>query len=144
MDDGLSWFSLRQNLPPVPVHDIALKDGDLIAGTHGRSFWILDDISVLRQLTPTLASARAHLFQPRDVPRITWGGGSPTGPRPTGANPPSGTILQYHIASARLGVRSSGPPGLGTSRKRTSSSGSIWPLGVRPLAMLERYSAVKR
>ena len=101
LDDGLSWFSLRQNLPPVPVHDIALKDGDLIAGTHGRSFWILDDVSALRQLTPAVASARAHLFQPRDVPRITWGGGAPAGARPTGANPSSGTILQYHIASTK-------------------------------------------
>jgi photosystem II stability/assembly factor-like uncharacterized protein len=104
LDDGATWFSLRQNLPPVPVHDIALKNGDLIAGTHGRSFWILDDLSALRQLTGDVASAKAHLFQPRDVPRITWGGGSPIGARPTGSNPASGTILQYRVAEANARV----------------------------------------
>ena len=66
-------------------------------------FW-LKYISALRQITPTLASAKAFLFQPRDVPRITWGGGAPTGARPTGANPASGTILQYYVSSANARV----------------------------------------
>ena len=50
-DDGAHWQSLRRNLPLVPVHDLAIKDGDLVAATHGRGFWILDDISPLRQMT---------------------------------------------------------------------------------------------
>src|SRR2546422_7005620 len=50
-DDGVSWQSLRRNLPLVPIHDLVIKEGDLVAATHGRSFWILDDISPLRQLS---------------------------------------------------------------------------------------------
>ncbi|PYP13749.1 MAG: hypothetical protein DMD52_15455, partial [Gemmatimonadetes bacterium] len=49
-DDGASWQSLRLNLPIVPVHDLVVKEGDIVAATHGRSFWILDDVSPLRQL----------------------------------------------------------------------------------------------
>ena len=49
MDDGAHWQPLQLNLPPVPIHDLAIKDGDLVAATHGRSFWILDDLSPLRQ-----------------------------------------------------------------------------------------------
>jgi photosystem II stability/assembly factor-like uncharacterized protein len=107
LDDGATWVSLRRNLPPVPVHDIALKDGDVIAGTHGRSFWILDDVSVLRQLTPAIASAKAHLYQPRDAHRVEWGGGffaqmaagnvSPA--RPVGSNPQSGLLIEYRLAA---------------------------------------------
>src|SRR6185369_16472197 len=52
-DDGTSWQRLQLNLPPVPVHDLAVRDGDLIAATHGRSFWVIDDISPLRQMTST-------------------------------------------------------------------------------------------
>ncbi|HEX5438418.1 MAG TPA: glycosyl hydrolase [Gemmatimonadaceae bacterium] len=103
-DDGAHWQSLRRNLPIVPVHDLTIKDGDLIAATHGRSFYIMDDISALRQLTPQVAKAPAHLFKPRDVYRVSWGrgfgggsGSSPTG-HPTGANPPSGAVVYYSLA----------------------------------------------
>ncbi|HET7563778.1 MAG TPA: glycosyl hydrolase, partial [Gemmatimonadaceae bacterium] len=102
-DDGAHWQSLRQNLPIVPVHDLAIKDGDLIAATHGRAFYIMDDISPLRQMTSQIAQADAHLFKPSDVYRVSWGGGfgrggsSPTG-HPTGANPPSGAVVYYTLA----------------------------------------------
>ena len=58
-DYGLNWQTLRRNLPIVPVHDLAIKEGDLIAATHGRSFWILDDLSALRQLHPDIARTPA-------------------------------------------------------------------------------------
>src|SRR5262249_6622550 len=67
-DDGAHWQSLRQNLPVVPIHDLIVKDGDLVAATHGRSLWILDDLTVLRQLhehlNGKLARTSAHLFAP--------------------------------------------------------------------------------
>jgi len=66
-DDGGTWQRLQLNLPAVPVHDLAIRDGDLIAATHGRSFWVIDDLSALRQLTPTLTSTESHLFKPRDA-----------------------------------------------------------------------------
>ncbi|MGI9519005.1 MAG: WD40/YVTN/BNR-like repeat-containing protein, partial [Pirellulaceae bacterium] len=74
LDDGLSWHRLNLNLPAVCVHDIKVKDEDLCIATHGRSFWILDDISPLRQISEDVANKSAHLYQPRDHTRLgrTW------------------------------------------------------------------------
>jgi photosystem II stability/assembly factor-like uncharacterized protein len=68
-DNGASWRSLRLNLPITPVHGIAIKDNDLLIGTHGRSFYIMENISVLRQLRPEMTTARLHLFAPPAVMR---------------------------------------------------------------------------
>ncbi len=73
LDDGANWLTLRRNLPPVPVHDIAIKDADVVLGTHGRAFWIMDDISSLRQLSAEVMAKDVHLFQPKDAYR-TFGG----------------------------------------------------------------------
>ncbi|MFL5505020.1 MAG: VPS10 domain-containing protein [Gemmatimonadaceae bacterium] len=103
-DDGANWQSLRRNLPLVPIHDLAIKEGDLIAATHGRSFWILDDLSALRQLTPEITRAPVHLFRPRKVYRAGFSGGGGTGAaggHPTGANPPSGGVIYYYLAQPR-------------------------------------------
>jgi photosystem II stability/assembly factor-like uncharacterized protein len=99
-NDGDSWQTLRRNLPIVPIHDLAVKEGDLVAATHGRSFWILDDLSALRQLTPTITTQGAHLFKPRNVYRANFGGGGgngASGDHPTGQNPPSGAIVYYWL-----------------------------------------------
>ncbi len=108
LDDGASWQKLELNLPPVPVHDLAVKEGDLVAGTHGRSFWILDDLSALRQADPAIAAKAAHLYRPRDVWRVSWGGGGGGGAaaasgnvtRPRGANPQSGAVVWYNLRDA--------------------------------------------
>jgi photosystem II stability/assembly factor-like uncharacterized protein len=103
-DDGANWQSLRRNLPIVPIHDLAIKEGDLIAATHGRSFWILDDLSALRQLSPEIPRLPAHLFKPRKVYRAAFGGGGGNGAaggHPTGANPPSGGVIYYTLSQAR-------------------------------------------
>ncbi len=101
-DDGARWQSLQRNLPPVPVHDMTIKEGDLIVATHGRGFYVMDDLSALRQLTPAIASKSAHLFKPRDAYRINWGGGfgggGGGGGGTTGANPPSGATVYYHLS----------------------------------------------
>jgi hypothetical protein len=101
-DDGGRWQSLQRNLPPAPVHDMTIKEGDLIAATHARGFYVMDDISTLRQLTPAIVAKSAHLFKPRDAYRIDWGGGFGGGGGgnagiPTGANPPSGATIYYHV-----------------------------------------------
>ena len=62
-DAGASWQSLRGNLPAVPVHDLVVKDSDLIIASHGRGFWILDNVTPLRQITPQVTQASAHLFE---------------------------------------------------------------------------------
>ncbi|MGN6759146.1 MAG: glycosyl hydrolase, partial [Thermomicrobiales bacterium] len=78
-DDGAAWSPLQGNLPVVPIHDLALKDSDLIAATHGRSFWILDDVSPLHQLLDTPAEAgQPRLFAPRPTVRPTGGGRRPS------------------------------------------------------------------
>jgi photosystem II stability/assembly factor-like uncharacterized protein len=69
-DDGDSWQSLRLNLPACPIYDLAVKDTDLVAGTHGRSFWILDDISPLRHWTDEVARQPVHLFPPTPAFRL--------------------------------------------------------------------------
>ncbi len=103
-DAGASWQTLRRNLPIVPVHDLAIKEGDLIAATHGRSFWILDDLSALRQLQPDVTRAPAYLFKPRRAYRAAFGGGGGTGAaggHPSGANPASGGVVYYWLAQPR-------------------------------------------
>jgi photosystem II stability/assembly factor-like uncharacterized protein len=94
-NDGASWQKLQLNLPPVPVHDLAIKEGDLIAATHGRSFWVIDDLSPLRQLTPAVTAKDAHLFTPRDAYRVSFagrggggGGGGGAGGAGAAAGPP--------------------------------------------------------
>jgi hypothetical protein len=74
-DDGDNWQSLQLNLPVTPIHDLVITQGDLIVGTHGRSFWILDDISPLRQIARDASEAEARLFAPRDTIRFTGAGG---------------------------------------------------------------------
>ena len=69
-DDGDSWNSLQLNLPPVPIHDMIIRDGDLAVATHGRALWILDDLSILHQFSDVDADAPAHLFKPRPAHRI--------------------------------------------------------------------------
>jgi photosystem II stability/assembly factor-like uncharacterized protein len=126
-DDGASWQSLRLNLPAVPIYDLVIKDHDLVAATHGRSFWILDDLTPLDQLTDEVVQASAHLFTPRPTYRLPppMGFGRPPGPgknymlaqgvpatyyetqSPTGQavrtfldagqNPPDGVVVTYYL-----------------------------------------------
>src|SRR4051794_15553244 len=64
-DDGDNWQSLRLNMPATSMRDLIIKDDDLAVATHGRGFWILDDITPLRQLTPAVTSSAAFLFRPQ-------------------------------------------------------------------------------
>jgi photosystem II stability/assembly factor-like uncharacterized protein len=96
-DDGGHWQSLQQNLPVVPVTDLIVHGADLVASTQGRAFWILTDLSPLRQLGRDVASAPAHLFAPSAA--IRTGGGGRHGPN-EGQNPPNGAILYYSLAEA--------------------------------------------
>jgi photosystem II stability/assembly factor-like uncharacterized protein len=101
-DDGANWQSLRQNLPVVPIHDLAIKDGDLIAATHGRSFWILDDLAPMRQLMPEVTGAERWLFAPSVAQRGPGGGGfgGGGGRAPVGRNPAAGAHLDFFFRQA--------------------------------------------
>jgi photosystem II stability/assembly factor-like uncharacterized protein len=93
-DDGARWQSLQLNLPVTPIHDLVVKGTDLVAATHGRSFWILDDVTPLRQLTPEVVRAPRHLFVPRTTVRM-GGGGGPGAAAGAGENPPPGVMVHY-------------------------------------------------
>jgi hypothetical protein len=102
-DGGGHWQSLRLNMPMVAVHDLAIEQDDLIAATYGRSFWILDDLSPLRQIDAQSSSAKAVLFAPRPAIRIRRDENqdTPLPPEiPAGKNPPDGAILDYFLPTA--------------------------------------------
>ncbi len=94
-DSGANWTSLQLNLPTVPVHDLVVKGNDLLLATHGRAFWILDDISPLRQPEKSAADATLRLYEPADAIRM-----HAPNPRPSaiaGENPPAGAILYAYV-----------------------------------------------
>ena len=98
-DDGNHWQSLRLNMPATSIRDLIIKDNDLVVATHGRSFWILDDITPLRQLTASVANS-THLFKPEIATRFRWNKwpDTPLPPEePGGANPPDGAIIDYQL-----------------------------------------------
>jgi photosystem II stability/assembly factor-like uncharacterized protein len=102
-DDGASFQPLKLNLPTVPVHDLVVKGGDLVLATHGRAFWILDDLSPLRQWNEQVAKADVHLFAPAAALRFRGGGGGRGSFQ--GQNPPAGAILYYQLARPQDSVR---------------------------------------
>ncbi len=94
-DDGAHWQPLQMNLPRVSVRDLAIKDQDLIAATHGRAFWVLDDISPLRQLSDSVRSAAVHLFSPTTA--VRFGSGRARSDGESGENPLAGVYVDYWL-----------------------------------------------
>ncbi len=106
IDDGDHWQPVQLNLPVTPVHDLVIKDNDLVIATHGRAFWILDDISPLRQLTAAVQSEPVHLFMPATAMRIRANTNHDTplpAEEPAGENPPPGAIFYYYLKSPAQG-----------------------------------------
>jgi photosystem II stability/assembly factor-like uncharacterized protein len=105
-DDGDNWQSLQIDLPVSPVRDLVVKDNDVVIGTHGRSFWILDDISPLRELSKKTTTEDAHLFKPATAIRLrkNLSRDTPLPPEtPAGKNPPAGAIIYYSLKSVPAG-----------------------------------------
>src|SRR6187431_522119 len=71
-DEGENWQSLRLNMPATSIRDLVIKDDDLVIGTHGRSFWILDNITPLRQLTNQSINQSSVLYKPANAVRVRW------------------------------------------------------------------------
>ncbi|HEY6304354.1 MAG TPA: glycoside hydrolase [Terriglobales bacterium] len=108
-DDGDHWQSLQMNLPPTSIRDLVIHHDDVVVGTHGRSFWILDNITPLRQFNAELAVAPAHLFAPQVTYRVRRNNNTDTPlppEEPAGQNPPDGAMIDYWL-SPRLGMGSS-------------------------------------
>ena len=105
-DDGDSWQSLQLNLPHTSMRDLTIHGDDLVVGTHGRSFWILDDLAPLRQLNEQIAKSATYLFKPQQALRWRWNRNpdTPLPPEtPAGKNPPPGAVFDYYLASATHG-----------------------------------------
>jgi photosystem II stability/assembly factor-like uncharacterized protein len=97
-DDGAHWQTLQLNLPTTPIHDLIVHDNDLVVATHGRAFWVLDDVGPLRQAGASIAAEDAHLFTPSTATRTRTGH---TNRRryAIGENPPDGAMLYYYLKS---------------------------------------------
>lgn len=105
-DDGGHWQSLRLNMAASSVRDLIVKGDDLCAATHGRGFWILDDLAPLRQIDPGTETAAALLFRPQTATRVRWNlnTDTPLPPDvPAGENPPDGAVIDYFLGPAAAG-----------------------------------------
>ena len=99
-DDGEHWQSLRLNMPATSIRDLVIKDDDIVVGTHGRSFWILDNITSLRQVNNRLIAKSTILYKPQTAIRVRWNMNSDTPlpqEEPAGENPPDGAIIDYYL-----------------------------------------------
>ena len=102
-DDGDHWNPLQLNMPTTSVRDLVVHGSDLVAATYGRAFWILDDVTPLRQINEETARAKAHLFAPEKALRVRLdlNQDTPLPPEmPAGQNPPNGALIDYYLASA--------------------------------------------
>ncbi len=137
-DSGSNWQPLNLNLPVTPVHDLAWKDDDLIAATHGRGFWVLDDVTPLQQLD---AGIKQIVFAPKDPVAVRWGGGftrrrapgSGTPISEIGTNPLSGLVVSYYLPKEAKAVEMVVKDGKGNvviKRTRAGTAGfqrtSLW------------------
>jgi photosystem II stability/assembly factor-like uncharacterized protein len=105
-DDGDHWQSLQLNLPHTSMRDLMIHDDALIVATHGRSFWILDDITPLREITEAVAKSEAHLFKPASAYRAqrdTYTDTPLPPDEPVGQNPPDGAVIDYYLAKPASG-----------------------------------------
>ena len=98
-DDGAHWQPLQLNLPVTPIHDLVVKDDDLVVATHGRSFWVLDDLTPVRQVNAQSAAADVILYQPQTALRLHYPEEFDKR-QPVGDNPPPGAIIDYYFKTA--------------------------------------------
>jgi photosystem II stability/assembly factor-like uncharacterized protein len=138
-NDGDEWQSLQLNLPPCSMRDLAFHDNDLIVATHGRGFWVLDDISALRQTSADVMSSDAFLFKPADailIPPNTDNGTPTQKDEPEADNPPGGAVIDYYLKTAASGpVTIEILNGGGTGIRRYSSSDPPPVVDVNTLAV---------
>lgn len=132
-DEGEHWQSLRLNMPATSIRDLVIKDDDLVIGTHGRSFWILDNITPLRQLTSQIINQSAILYKPQTAVRVRWSM-YPDTPlpqeEPAGENPPDGAIIDYYLAgNASDEVKLEITDAKGTLVRKYSSDDTLYRVG---------------
>lgn len=129
-DGGATWQSLQMNLPVSPVYDLYVHGKDLLAATHGRAFWVLDDISPLEQYNAQVGDEDVHLYTPSAASHTGFGGGFGGGGGAVGQNPPSGAVIYYSLKTA-----------LKAPERRRGAGGQEGPQQARPPAAREAAPA---
>jgi photosystem II stability/assembly factor-like uncharacterized protein len=150
-DAGGHWQSLQLNLPRSPVHDLVVKDDDLVIATHGRSFWILDDIAPLREVQAAAVASNVHLYKPEVGYRLYYPDQVDTRP-PVGQNPPPGILIDYYLPSAPTGplnldiVDSTGNTvrHLTSVKPQAAEQPPEWPDQVHPATTLAAAAGMNR
>jgi photosystem II stability/assembly factor-like uncharacterized protein len=99
-DDGAHWQPLQLNLPVSPVNDLVVKNNDLVVATHGRSFWVLDDITPLEQYEDSIPQQEAHLFTPAAASHTVFRGSFFAASGSVGKNPPGGAVIHYWLKTS--------------------------------------------
>lgn len=154
-DDGANWQSLRLNMPATSIRDLVIKDDDIVVGTHGRSFWILDDITALRQINKQLTNQSAILYKPQTAIRVRWSmyPDTPLPPdEPAGQNPPDGAIINYYLSSDAATVKLEIVDGKGTVIRTYASTDTLYkvpennvpPYWIRPQQILSATAGSHR
>jgi photosystem II stability/assembly factor-like uncharacterized protein len=150
-DNGRHWQSLQLNLPRTPIHDLVVKDDDLIVATHGRSFWILDDVTSLREVEAAAAASGAYLYKPAIGHRLYYPDAVDTRP-PSGQNPPSGMPIDYYLPAAPKGpllidildAQGSVVRHLTSVKPEQAEQPPEWPDQVRPVNTLPAAAGMNR
>lgn len=154
-DDGENWESLRLNMPATSIRDLVIKDDDLVIGTHGRSFWILDDITPLRQLTTELIKESVVLYKPQTTYRVRWNMYTDTPlpqEEPGGQNPPDGAVINYYLNSKASSVELIITNKMGTVIRKYSTNDTLYKVGdvniptywIRPQQLLSNEQGSHR
>ena len=150
-DDGAHWQSLQLNLPTSPIRDLVVKDDDLVVATHGRAFWVLDDLTPLRQVNDEVAQADMKLYDPQTAVRLHYPDEIDTH-QAAGTNPPPGAIIDYYFKEAPKGevtleiLDAQGKPirHLSSKKKKGDEQPPEWPDQVQPIKTIPAKEGMNR
>ncbi|HET6843788.1 MAG TPA: glycosyl hydrolase [Candidatus Angelobacter sp.] len=150
-DDGDNWQALKLNLPTVPVHDLNIHENDLVVATHGRAFWVLDDITPLRQINADSAKTEILLYTPQTALRLYYPD-QVDRRGPAGDNPPPGVILDYYFKTAprdevKLEIFDSAGKlvrGLSSKEKKGAEQPPEWPDQVKEVTTIPAGEGMNR
>ncbi|HXY96673.1 MAG TPA: hypothetical protein VEH00_06825 [Steroidobacteraceae bacterium] len=150
-DGGQHWQSLQLNLPRTPVHDLEVSGDDLAIATHGRSFWILDDVTPLRQAGAAAAARGAWLYAPQTAYRLYYPDAVDKRP-PSGSNPPAGVLIDYYLAAEPAGpvtleiadASGSVVRHLSSTKEKAAEQPPEWPDLIHPVDTLPAKKGMNR
>jgi photosystem II stability/assembly factor-like uncharacterized protein len=133
-DDGASWQPLQGNLPVSPVYDLFVHNNDLIVATHGRAFWVLDDLAPLRQYKPENTNEEVHLYSPSAANHTQFSGGFFGGASGSerGQNPPAGAVIYYSLKTALKKPGEKKPEEKKPEAAKPAAAGTATPEGKEP------------